>query len=62
MYMKLPERFDALTLYRIDCQRITTNWSISENENSFNTCIMEYTVTEAEIKNCYDFFDMKAKN
>ena len=33
-----------------------------ENENNFNTCIMEHAVTEAEIKNCYDFFDMKAKN
>jgi hypothetical protein len=44
--------FGKITLYKIDCQRITSNWGLDENTNNFSACIIAHAVTKAKIKNC----------
>lgn len=50
--MKRPSGFGTMTLYKIDCQRVTSNWGLDENANNFSTCNKGIAVTKAKIKNC----------
>lgn len=50
--MKRPSGFGTMTLYKIDCQRIASNWVRDENANNFSTCNIGHAVTKAKIKNC----------
>jgi len=42
--------FDAMFLYKIDCQCIKPCKSREENANSFMACFMEHAVKKAKVK------------